>query len=196
MSSLKSILSKKYILASKSPRRSQLLKQIGLKYRVVDSKADELESASSDPVKTVKHNSLLKSRLVSVMIRNEIIIGADTIVVLGNRIINKPAGLNEAKKFLKILSNKMHKVYTGINLINTQNGKEIFDYEVTNVHFRKLTDDEINFYVKNFKPLDKAGAYGIQDDFGCLFIDKIEGDYYNIVGLPLVRLYKVLKKIL
>lgn len=196
MNGLKKLFSKTYILASKSPRRAQLLNQIGLKFASIESNAKELEYVNSDPVKIVKHNSLLKSRLVAVMFKKEIVIGADTIVVLNKRILNKPKNLLQAKSFLKTLSGKIHSVYTGVNIINTKNGNELFDYEMTKVHFRKLENDEIDFYVKHFKPLDKAGAYGIQDDFGCLFIDKIEGDYYNIVGLPLLKLYKNLKKII
>jgi septum formation protein len=194
--SLKKILESKYVLASKSARRANLLKQIGLRYKAVDSKSDELEVSRYNPIKLVKINSLNKSRIVAAHYKNEIVIGADTIVLIGNTILHKPASLKEAKQFLKKLSGKKHYVYTGLNVINTKNGKEEFAYEKTEVFFRKLNDDEINYYVTKFKPLDKAGAYGIQDDFGCLFIDKIKGDYYNIVGLPLVRLYSTIKKVL
>ncbi|MBV6479453.1 MAG: Septum formation protein Maf [Ignavibacteria bacterium] len=150
----------------------------------------------ANPLQSVKYNSLLKSRTAAIKFKKEIVIGADTIVVLKNKILNKPKNLSEAKRYLSLLSGKVHTVITGINVINTLNGEEVFDFEKTKVYFRHLNKDEINFYVNNFKPLDKAGAYGIQDDFGCLFIDKIEGDYYNIVGLPLVKLYTNLKKII
>ena len=193
---LQKVLRQSYILASKSPRRAQLLKQIGLKFKTVDSKIQELDSENHNPIRLVKHNSLLKSRNVALSYKKEIIIGADTIVYLNDTILNKPKNMNEAKKFLKMLSNNIHYVYTGINIINTKNGNEIFDYERTSVYFRDLTNEEINYYVKKYKPLDKAGAYGIQDDFGCLFIEKITGDYYNIMGLPLVRLYRNLIKII
>lgn len=195
-SNFEKVLKQKYILASKSPRRIQLLKQIGLQFKSVDSKSVELELKYHNPVQSVKYNSLTKSRKVAVNYENEIVIGADTIVFLGNKILNKPKDSKQAAKFLKALSGKKHFVYTGINIINTKNGKEIFDYEKTAVYFRKLSDEEINFYVKKCNPLDKAGAYGIQDDFGCLFIEKIAGDYYNIVGLPLTRLYLNLIKII
>ena len=117
-------------------------------------------------------------------------------VVLEKKMIGKPKNQKQAAEFLKKLSGKMHYVYTGFNIIDTKTGKERFDYERTSVTFRKLNNEEIAYYVKNFKPLDKAGAYGIQDDFGCLFIDKINGDYYNVVGLPLKKLYLNLMKIL
>lgn len=195
MTDLKKILNESYVLASKSPRRAQLLKQIGLNFITSESGAEELEAADHDPVKMIKHNSLSKSRSVAFNYKKYIVIGADTIVVLNKEILNKPKNSNQAKKFLRKLSGRKHFVYTGINVIDTRNGNEIFDYEKTSVYFRKLNDDEIKYYVENFSPLDKAGGYGIQDDFGCLFIEKIEGDYYNIVGLPLVKLYKTLQKI-
>ena len=196
MSSLKSLFAKTYILASKSPRRAYLLNQIGLNFISIESNANELEFTDSDPLHIIKHNSLIKSRTVAVKFRKEIVIGADTVVFIGKRILHKPENIKQAKEFLTLLSGKMHTVYTGINIINTGNGKEIYDYEKTKVYFRNLKKEEIDFYVNKFRPLDKAGAYGIQDDFGCLFIKKIEGDYYNIVGLPVARLYENLLKII
>ncbi|MBS1516164.1 MAG: septum formation protein Maf [Bacteroidetes bacterium] len=184
------------MLASKSQRRANLLTQIGLKHKIVDSKSDELEVSKYNPIKLVQINALNKSRIVAANYKNEIVIGADTIVLIGKTILHKPANLKEAKAYLKMLSGKKHYVYTGLNVINTKNGKEEFAYEKTEVFFRKLKDDEINYYVNKFKPLDKAGAYGIQDDFGCLFIEKINGDYYNIVGLPLVKLYTTIQKVI
>ncbi|MBK9334507.1 MAG: septum formation protein Maf [Ignavibacteria bacterium] len=193
---LKSILNKRYILASASPRRAGLLRQLGFKFVSIESKAVEMEIPDNDPVHSVKHNSVIKSRTVAALFKKEIVIGADTVVVHGNKIINKPKNLKDAENILERLSGKVHNVYTGVNVINTSNGKEIFSYEKTSVYFRKLDRDEISYYVKKHRPLDKAGAYGIQDDFGCLFIKKIEGDYYNIVGLPLVKLYECIKKII
>lgn len=196
MISLKTILSQKYILASKSPRRKQLLKQIGLNATAVDSGATELELKDHNPIHLVRHNSVLKSESVAANYKKEIVIGADTIVLLGKEILNKPRDLRQAKEYLKALSGNLHYVYTGINVINSKSGKVKFAYEKTSVYFRTLQKDEIDYYVKKFKPLDKAGAYGIQDDFGCLFIEKIKGDYYNIMGLPLVKLYETIQKVL
>ena len=191
---IKSILKKNYVLASVSPRRIRLLEMIGLNFISVGSGVEEIDSASN-PVLTVKRNALAKSREVAFKFQKEIVIGADTIVVLGKHTLNKPANLKQAKDYLRRLSGKKHTVYTGVNVINTSNGNEVFGYEKTVVQFRDLTNDEIDFYVKKFRPLDKAGAYGIQDDFGCLFISRIEGDYYNIVGLPLVKLYECIKAV-
>jgi septum formation protein len=187
---LDKVLSAKYILASKSPRRKYLLKQIGFNFRVVESNA--IEVTEKDAHKSVKINSQRKSRAVASKYKNRIIIGADTVVFLNEKILNKPKDLNEARKFLKTLSGKKHFVYTGVNVINKVTGKEVYGLEKTVVEFRNLTNEEINYYVDKYKPLDKAGAYGIQDDFGCLFISKITGDYYNVVGLPLVKLYKLI----
>ncbi|HMQ68763.1 MAG TPA: Maf family protein [Ignavibacteria bacterium] len=192
------VFSNKYILASKSPRRSKMLKQIGLNFMTYDSKSEELDHSDLGAVDLIRYNSMLKSRKAASdgkRSKGKIIIGADTVVVLDKKIINKPFNSKDAVNILKSLSGKKHYVYTGINLINMNSGKEIFDHEKTSVYFRKLEDDEIKHYVKTHKPLDKAGAYGIQDDFGCLFIEKIVGDYYNIVGLPLLRLFNNLKKI-
>jgi septum formation protein len=190
------ILGKKYILASRSERRKKLLKQIGLNFIIKDSNISEINSNSYHPIKLVKLNSINKSRKVAEKYNNEIIIGADTIVVLDKKILGKPKNEKQAEDYLNRLSGKKHIVYTGFNIIDTKNRKEVFAYEKTNVYFRDLSSDEINYYVKHHKPFDKAGAYGIQDDFGCLFIKKIEGDYYNVVGLPLVKLFLSLQKLL
>lgn len=192
---VRKILSKKYVLASMSPRRSRLLEMIGLDFRVMGSGVNEIDD-SHHPAATVKTNALAKSREVAFNCSKEIVIGADTIVVLTGKTLNKPRDLKQAKEYLRMLSGKTHNVYTGVNVINLGNGKEKFGYEKTSVKFRELSADEINYYVNNYSPLDKAGAYGIQDDFGCLFIEKITGDYYNIVGLPLVKLYECIKSVI
>ncbi len=188
---LNKVLSAKYILASKSPRRKHLLKQLGFNFRVEESKAKEV--AGKIPHISVRTNAQRKSLAVAYRHQNRIVIGADTVVYLNNRILNKPQNLKEAAKYLRILSGKKHIVYTGVNVVNNITGKEKYGHEKTIVEFRNLSDEEINYYVKKFRPLDKAGAYGIQDDFGCLFIAKITGDYYNVVGLPLVKLYNLIQ---
>lgn len=193
---IKKILERKYVLASRSERRKKLLKQIGLNFTVKDSNIDEINCNGYHPIKLVKLNSQNKSRKIAGLYKNEIVIGADTIVVLDKEILGKPRNKKEAIIFLKKLSNKKHLVFTGFYLIDTKNFKEVFGYEKTSVFFRKLTLSEIEYYVENHKPFDKAGSYGIQDDFGCLFIEKIKGDYYNVVGLPLVKLFISLQNLL
>jgi septum formation protein len=193
---IKKILARNYILASRSARRKKLLNQVGLHFKAKDSNVEEVNFKDFHPIKMVRINSQYKSRKVAENYKNEIVIGADTIVVLGKEILGKPGNEKEAIKFLTMLSNKKHIVYTGFNIIDTKSGKEIFDFEKTTVHFRKLLLEEIKYYVRNHKPFDKAGSYGIQDDFGCLFIEKITGDYYNVVGLPLVKLFISLQELL
>jgi septum formation protein len=187
------ILKRKYILASKSARRINLLKQVGLIFKSINSEFKELETEYHNPIKLVLHNAENKASIVAKKYFNEIVIGADTIVVLKGKIMNKPENLKRAKQFLGELSGNTHTVYTGLCVIDTLQNKKIESYEKTRVKFRNIPKDEIEYYVKNYKPLDKAGSYGIQDDFGCLFIKKITGDYYNVVGLPLVNLFAILK---
>ena len=194
--SFEKIFRYQYVLASKSPRRIKLLKQLGLNFISKDSKIEELESNIFKPVEIVRTNSKLKSGKVSKFFNNRIIIAADTIVAINEKVFHKPLDNKEAKNFLNILSGKKHVVYTGINIINLINNKSLFDYEKTDVYFRNLSDNEINYYVEHHNPLDKAGSYGIQDDFGCLLVKKIQGDYYNVVGLPLVKLYEMLLRII
>lgn len=190
------ILERKYVLASRSERRKKLLKQVGLDFIVNDSNIDEINCNGYHPIKLVKLNSQNKSRKIAEKYKKEIVIGADTIVVLDKEILGKPRNKKEAISYLKKLSNKKHFVFTGFYLIDTKNSKEVFGFEKTSVFFRKLTLSEIEYYVENHKPFDKAGSYGIQDDFGCLFIEKIIGDYYNVVGLPLVKLFITLQNLL
>jgi septum formation protein len=194
--SFEKIFKHKYILASKSPRRIKLLKQLGLDFLPRASKIEELESNIFKPVEIIRTNSKSKAENVAKLFNDRIIIAADTIVAIDKCVYHKPIDEKEAKKFLKILSGKKHIVYTGIYVINLINNNRLFDFEKTNVYFRNLSDNEINYYVKYNNPLDKAGSYGIQDDFGCLLVKKIEGDYYNVVGLPLVKLYEMLLKII
>lgn len=188
---LDKVLSAKYILASKSPRRSKLLKQLGFDFKVEHSNAREV--SGKIPHISVRTNAQRKSRTASVKYEDRIIISADTVVYLEKKILNKPRNLKEAAKYLRMLSGKKHVVYTGVNIVNNITGRQKYGHEKTVVEFRNLTDEEINYYVRKHRPLDKAGAYGIQDDFGCLFIAKITGDYYNVVGLPLVKMYKLIQ---
>jgi septum formation protein len=129
-------------------------------------------------------------------VKNGIVITADTIVVLDKEIIGKPKNKKDAEKILKKLSGKTHAVYTGFAIYNSQKSNVLVEYEKTMVTFRKLTTKEIKDYILSGSPMDKAGAYGIQDDFGAVFVRKINGCYYNVVGLPLSKLYSSLQKII
>ena len=183
-------------LASRSPRRRKLLKQLGIKFKSLSVNLDEKINGGEKPVHLVKRLSIEKLALARKKIKSGLIITADTIVVLNNKIIGKPTNKKEAVQYLKLLSGKQHIVFTGFAVMNIPANKIIVDYEKTEVKFRKLDDDEINDYVHSGSPLDKAGAYGIQDDFGAVFVEKINGCYYNVVGLPLTKLYQALRKLI
>jgi septum formation protein len=181
-------------LASKSPRRRKLLKQINLNFKSFSVNIDETINNNEKPYQNVKRLAFEKMQKARQMVKHGIIITADTIVVLKGKVIGKPRDEAEAKKMLRKLSGEVHTVYTGFSICNTDKNKIITDYEKTLVEFRELTDSEIDNYVKTGSPMDKAGAYGIQDDFGAVFINKINGCYYNVVGLPLTRVYRSLMK--
>lgn len=177
-----------YILASQSPRRKYLLKLLGLKFQSYHPLIEE-NHRGEQPVRYAKKLAEEKAEAANQKFSGKIIIAADTIVVIDNKILEKPASPADAKKMLKTLSGRTHIVYTAICLINQLNSRKIIDVEKTYVTFRKLSLKEIEEYLRSGSCLDKAGAYGIQDDLGAVFVEKINGCYYNVVGLPLQKLY-------
>lgn len=183
-------------LASKSPRRRKLLKQLNLKFKSFSVDMDEKIHKNELPNKAVLRLSKEKLDLAKLKVKSGIIITADTIVVLNKTILGKPINKKDAFRILKLLSGNTHIVYTGYSIFNFSNGKTISEYEKTEVTFRELADDEIKEYINGGSPMDKAGAYGIQDDFGAVFIKKINGCYYNVVGLPLAKFYHALLRAL
>ncbi len=183
-------------LASKSPRRKKLLEQLNLKFKIINAEIDEKVFPGESPIKAVKRLAAAKLNKAMLHIKNGIIITADTIVVIDKKIIGKPENKKDAVKILKSLSGQTHAVYTGFSVYNSSTKKIITDCELTKVTFRNLTNDEIKNYVLTGSPMDKAGAYGIQDDFGAVFVKKINGDYYNVVGLPLTKVYEALLRVL
>ncbi len=185
-----------FYLASKSPRRRILLKQLGIDFSSFSVELNEEIIDGEHPVECVTRLALEKMVKAKLEVNDGIIITADTLVVLGKEVIGKPSDKNEAEKYLKMLSGKTHIVYTGFSVFNSITQKEITDYEQTEVEFRILDDLEIKIYVDGGSPMDKAGAYGIQDDFGAVFVKQINGCYYNVVGLPLTKLYQVLRSII
>lgn len=182
-----------FILASASPRRKKLLEQIGLSFEVHASDADESFDVNDSPENIVKQLAARKSKPVATLYPDSLILSADTIVVLEDAILGKPESETEAIRMLGRLSNNQHEVYTGIALSHPQSKRFFTDFAVTKVTFAPLTEVEITSYVATGSPMDKAGAYGIQDDRGALFISEIQGDYYNVVGLPLHTFYTSLK---
>jgi len=190
-------LKKPLILASKSPRRRKLLASLGLEFDVIESNYMEDKINNIHDFKQYAiHSAFNKANEVASRIEKPaIVLGADTIVVFQNEILHKPKDKAEAYSILSRLSNNTHTVYTGISLIDTETKNNVNDVQTTEVSFRKLDDDEIWAYIATGSPMDKAGAYGIQDDFGAVFVNHINGCYYNIVGLPLEMFYGLLKKL-
>lgn len=191
---LKEKLSKyNLILASKSPRRQFLIKELGLDFEILTKDVDE-----SFPKKLKGKNiTLYLSKKKAEAFRNELkpndlLITADTIVWINNKVLNKPSDFMEAVKMLKLLSGKMHTVYTGVTLMSALKQKTFF--AETKVFFKKLSEKEIDFYVTNYKPYDKAGAYGAQEWIGYVGVKKIIGSYFNVMGLPVKELYEELVK--
>ncbi|MCC6865070.1 MAG: septum formation protein Maf [Ignavibacteria bacterium] len=190
--------SKRIILASSSPRRklllNALLKNFGLKFDVIPANIVEYISENVKNYGNFAANlAQLKALEVSIR-KNGLIIAADTIVVINNIILGKPKNKIDAIRMLNFLSGNVHKVYTGIFIFDPVTEKYFKTYEKTLVKFRNLSRAEINFYVNSGSPMDKAGGYGIQDDFGSTFVEKINGDYFNVVGLPVFKLYNGLSK--
>jgi septum formation protein len=198
MINIQSLLKLKYplVLASQSPRRSLLLRNLGFEFEVITSeKEDKLDELDLPAMDYAIHLALLKAEHVAEQIHSDaIVLGADTIVVLGDEILNKPKDSADAYAMLSKLSGNTHIVYTAIALVSSLNKRVLTDIQRTEVTFRELSDEEINAYIGTGSPMDKAGAYGIQDDFGAVFVSNISGCYYNIVGLPLELLYSSLIK--
>ncbi len=181
------------ILASQSPRRKALLRQIGLTFTVRPSAVPENLLDHETPSHNAKRIALSKAMKIASSVGRGIVIGADTIVVFRGAILGKPRSRREAKRMLRTLSGRMHTVYTGFALVDVETHKRIVDIEKTKVWFRELSGEEIEDYVASGSPMDKAGAYGIQDDYGAVFVERVEGCFYNVVGFPLTRFYKALQ---
>ena len=182
------------ILASASPRRRQLLADAGLKFDIADKyHCDETLPPDVTADDAAVHIAALKSRAYpDALAGNEILITADTVVIAGGQVLGKPAGRDDALRMLRILSGTTHKVVTGVVLRSARSCRT-FKAE-TLVTFRTLTDEEAEYYVDNFRPYDKAGAYGIQEWIGYAAVERIEGSFYNVMGLPVQRLYVELER--
>lgn len=183
---------KKIILASASPRRKELLSLlIGDNFETVVSSYDEDNALDLSPKDLVLLHSLQKGRDVAQKLPEGIVISADVVVILGKEVFGKPAGQEEAKEMLTKMSGKIVNVISGLAVIDVENKKELQDFEITKVKFKEMTEQEIDGYVATGQPLDKAGSFGIQGK-AAVFIEKLEGDYSNILGLPLFKLGKLL----
>lgn len=180
------------ILASASPRRKELLEQMGLKFDIVVEEVDETLESGKAPCDIVKELALKKALAVQGKVgENCVVIGADTVVAYGGRVLGKPQSSEDAFRMLSMLSGKRHQVCTGVAVVGR--GKTEVFCEETFVFMKSISGEEIRAYIGTGEPHDKAGAYGIQG-IGAIFVERIEGDYNNVVGLPISRLYDTLKK--
>jgi septum formation protein len=179
------------ILASESPRRAELLRQVAIPFRVVAPAVTEELSGRPSPEEMVALLALRKARAVSDRLPGGYVIGADTIVLHGETVLGKPVDSDDAERMLRLLSGDRHSVLTGLALVNAANGYLLERLSLTQVWIKTLADDEIKAYIATGEPFDKAGAYGIQGK-GALLVEKIEGCYFNVVGLPLSLLNQMI----
>ncbi len=181
----------KIVLASGSPRRAEILSSVGWSFEKYVPDIDESELAGESPEIYVQRLAKTKAETVAVKFRDKIVLGADTTVVIEDRIIGKPKDFDDARRMLEMLSGKWHEVLTGVAIV--KNEKSVVGLQSTKVKFNEMSADEIRFLVEKGEPLDKAGAYAVQAQ-AALFIEKIEGDYWNVVGLPISLVYEFYKE--
>lgn len=182
------------LLASKSPRRHQILSEAGFNFTFTDIDADESFPDYLQKAEVCEYLATHKANHFNGFFGNKVLITADTIVCLGNEVINKPADSAEAFEMLKKLSGRMHEVFTAV-CMRTENKNTVF-HQRSEVFFYPLTDREISYYIENFKPFDKAGAYGVQDWMGFMGVEKINGCFYNVMGFPIGKFYRELHQFL
>ena len=191
---MKNLLSHKIILASNSPRRKELLAGLDVQFEVRVLKGiDESYPATLPTAEIAEYIAQKKaSAYRETIAADELVITADTIVVLGDEVLGKPKDAADARRMLRELSGQTHQVITGV-VLTTKERQEHFSV-VSNVTFKELTDDEIDYYVETYKPMDKAGAYGIQEWIGYVGVTRLEGSYFNVMGLPVQRIYEALRR--
>ena len=186
---------RKIILASSSPRRRELLTQIiGDNFEIKESSYIEDNAMDMEPIKLVMHHSIEKARDVAKYANTGLVIGSDTLVVYNNTVMGKPRDEDDARRMLTEMNGKSCEVLSGIAVIDIDNKKEMLDYELTRVKMKPMTESEIERYIQSGEPMDKAGAFGIQEKGGA-FIEKIDGCYSNVVGLPLFKLNNMFDKL-
>ena len=191
------MLRAKLILASKSPRRAEILRAVGWQFESIAANIDETRARDEDAVSYVKRLAKTKAEKIHAQVVTGIVLGADTTVVVNGEILEQPHDVEDARRMLHLLNNKWHEVLTGVALVSdgTQDGSDsvLVDHELTRVRFGEMSDAEIDWYISTGEPFGKAGAYGIQGH-AALFIEEIQGDYFNIVGLPIRLVYELLNK--
>ena len=179
------------ILASKSPRRQELLRQAGIPFQVQTKDTEEDYPAALPPEQVARFLAEKKADAFKNELENKLVLTADTTVLIDQQILNKPASPEEAAEMLQMISGRSHKVISGVCLLH-ESRKISFD-DTTEVFFRQLSDKEISFYIKNYKPFDKAGSYGIQEWIGLIGVEKIIGSYFTVMGLPIHKIYHYLQ---
>ncbi len=187
---------KQLILASASPRRSEILTAVGWSFEKHSADIDESELPNESPAVYVQRLAQEKAEAVAVNYKDALVLGADTTVVIENQIIGKPKDFDDARRMLRMLSGNWHEVLTGVALVKIvgENSTTKVGLQTTRVKFAEMSDAEIEFLVEKGAPLDKAGAYAVQAQ-AALFIERIEGDYWNVVGLPVSLVYEMLREI-
>lgn len=183
----------KILLASQSPRRKELLSSLGFDFEVVKIDCEEILPEHIKIKEAAAYLSELKANAFRILQNDEVLLTADTVVAIENKFLGKPKDEMDAKKMLQSLSGKTHQVYTGITIKTLD--KTITETDVADVEFDEISDEEIDFYIKNYKPFDKAGSYGIQEWLGMAKIKKINGSFYTIMGLPTHLVYKILREL-
>lgn len=190
------LLNEKIVLASKSPRRAEILRAVGWDFEAIAANIDETRMESEDAVSYVKRLAQTKAETIAKRISyGGVVLGADTVVVVDEEVLGQPQNDEEARCMLRLLNGKWHEVVTGVALVRQGNSaRVVVDHQVTRVRFCEMSGDEIDWYVSTGEPNDKAGAYAIQGS-GAIFIEEVIGDYFNIVGLPIRLVYKLLRTI-
>jgi septum formation protein len=188
------VLKKKLVLASGSPRRAEILNAVGWPFEIVAANIDESRFESEAAVPYVSRLAKTKAETVAKNLPSGLVLGADTVVLVDDEILGQPSDAEDARRMLKLLSGRWHEVLTAVALLRAGDNRSVVDHEKTRVRFAEMSVAEIDWYVMTGEPMDKAGAYAVQGS-AALFIEEIQGDYFNIVGLPVRLVYKLARKI-
>ena len=184
----------KLILASRSPRRAEILQAVAWEFEAITAGIDETLLPAEDAVTYVKRLAVTKAKAVAAKCQRGLVLGADTTVVVEGEILGQPGDAENARRMLSLLSGKWHEVITGVALVRAESKRSIVDHVVTRVRFSEMSDEEIAWYAASGEPFDKAGAYAIQG-LASLFVEEVDGEYFNIVGLPIRKVYELTKRI-
>lgn len=184
----------KLILASRSPRRAEILQAVAWEFEAITAGIDEALLPAEDAVTYVKRLAVTKAKAVAAKVQRGLVLGADTTVVVEGEILGQPGDAENARRMLSLLSGKWHEVITGVALVRAESKRSIVDHVVTRVRFSEMSDQEIAWYAASGEPFDKAGAYAIQG-LASLFVEEVDGEYFNIVGLPIRKVYELTKRI-